>query len=210
MNVDLCFVMDCTGSMSSHIQGAKDCILKVVEHMENTNPTIKIWVGFCGYRDHCDSDRLQTLDFTTTYNDFKSYLYNVPATGGGDTPEDVLGGLHEAITKMTWKNSIRIILHVCDAPPHGLRFTNLSDDYPDGDPHGLTAESVLQEMKDKNISYFFGKITNDTEGMIRVFREIIGHFEVFDLKNEGKPDRLVSKFFDATRSAILTAVTLRE
>ncbi|RHZ72301.1 hypothetical protein Glove_243g66 [Diversispora epigaea] len=256
MNVDLCFVMDCTGSMAKHIQGAKDCILKVVEHMENMNPKIKIWVGFCGYRDHCDSDRLQTLDFTTMYNDFKSYLYNnVPATGGGDTPEDVLGGLHEAITKMTWKNSIRIILHVCDAPPHGLRFTNLSDTYPGGDPLGLTAESVLQEMKDKNISYFFGKITNDTEGMIRVFREIIGHFEVFDLKNEesvlqemkdknisyffgkitndtegmirvfreiighfevfdlkneGKPDRLVSKFFDATRSAILTAVTLRE
>ncbi|RHZ72275.1 hypothetical protein Glove_243g78 [Diversispora epigaea] len=72
--------MDCTGSMTKYIQGAKD--------------------------------------YFGLHNDFKSYLYNnVPAKGGGDTPEDVLGGLDEAITKMTWKNDYRIILHVCDAPP---------------------------------------------------------------------------------------------
>ena len=31
MEVDLCFVLDCTGSMKNHIAAAKDCILQVVE-----------------------------------------------------------------------------------------------------------------------------------------------------------------------------------
>ncbi|CAI2176832.1 130_t:CDS:2 [Funneliformis geosporum] len=65
MNVDLCYVLDCTGSIYSHIATAKDCIMHVVSYMKRT---IKIRVGFCCYRDHCD--------------------------GGGDGPEDVLGGIN--------------------------------------------------------------------------------------------------------------------
>ncbi|CAI2197157.1 48_t:CDS:1, partial [Funneliformis geosporum] len=34
MEVDLCFVMDCTGSMAGHIVAAKNCILKVTKYME--------------------------------------------------------------------------------------------------------------------------------------------------------------------------------
>ncbi|CAG8513880.1 8336_t:CDS:2 [Cetraspora pellucida] len=71
------------------------------------------------------------------------YIKMKKTIGVNDDPEDVLGGLNAAITKMTWSNTTRVIIHIGDAPPHGRRFTNLSDDYPDGDPNGLTAEEII-------------------------------------------------------------------
>ncbi|RIA93474.1 kinase-like domain-containing protein [Glomus cerebriforme] len=211
MQVDLCFVLDCTGSMSSYITAAKNCIQQVVEHMESTNPNIKLWIGFCGYRDHCDgSDRLQIFEFTDSYSKFKSYLSDqVEATGGGDGPEDVLGGLDAAVNKMKWSHRTRILLHLCDAPPHGRHFTSQHDNYPDGDPNGLTAESVLKDIKSAELLYYFGKITNQTDKMINIFQSIIGEFPVFDLDTDGKdPKALTAKLFEAICSSITSSVTL--
>jgi hypothetical protein len=197
--------------MGGHIAAAKDSILQVVEYMERTNPSIKLWVGFCGYRDHCDSnERLQVFSFTKSYSQFKRYISNeVRATGGGDEPEDVLGGLNKAVSDMDWSHTTRIILHVGDAPPHGRRFTSLDDSYPAGDPLGLTAEKVLEKMKSNNIIYYFGKITNKTDTMLRIFRGIIGEFPVFDLKiMGGNPKALIDKFFKATCTAIASSVSM--
>ncbi|CAG8516570.1 3105_t:CDS:1 [Ambispora gerdemannii] len=211
MEVDLCFVLDCTGSMGGHIDAAKDCIITVVEHMSRTNPNIKLWVSFCGYRDHCDGDsRLQIFEFTNLYSKFKSYISEqVSATGGGDAPEDVLGGLDAAVDKIKWTHTTRIILHVGDAPPHGVRFYTGQDEYPRGDPNGLTAESVLERMRSAQIFYYFGKITNLTDEMLRVFHSIIGEFPEFDLNIDGgNPEALCTKFFNATCSAITSSVTI--
>ncbi|CAG8622748.1 11010_t:CDS:1, partial [Dentiscutata heterogama] len=210
-NVDFCFVLDCTSSMTGYIEAAKNCILKVADYMKRTNPSISVYVGFCGYRDYCDKkDRIQYLDFTDSYEIFREYIENhVTAKGGDDVPEDVLGGLDAAITRMSWSNATRVILHIGDAPPHGRRFTTMYDNYPDGDPTGLTAESVMSRMKWLNILYFFGKITDETEQMIDVFRGIIGQFAVFNLQASGNdPEELLTKFFHATCSAITSSVSV--
>ncbi|CAG8519970.1 17858_t:CDS:1 [Funneliformis caledonium] len=210
MEVDLCFVMDCTGSMGSHINAAKACILKVANHMEKLKPSVKIRFSFCGYRDHCDAaNRLQIFPFTESYVHFERDLSTVSATGGGDSPEDVLGGLNAAVNQMSWRNEARIIFHIGDYPPHGSRYKNNDDSYPNGDPYGLTAESVLGEMKSKNIIYFFGKITHFTNEMVNIFRSIIGEFPVYDL-NTVDTGLLVNKFFEATCSVIKTAISLIE
>ncbi|PKY54606.1 kinase-like protein [Rhizophagus irregularis] len=208
MKVDLCFVLDCTDSMEPFIAAARDCIIQVTNYIKHTNPSIELRVGFCGYRDHCDGDgRLQFLDFTDKYEQFITYMQSVFHYGGGDAPEDVLGGLNEAITKMDWKNGTRVLLHIGDYPPHGTKFTDLSDSYPDGDPHGLTAENVLEKMQSKNILYFFGKITYYTETMLQIFRGIIGEFPVFDLIG-GDPIKLIEKFIKATSTSITYAVSM--
>ncbi|KAF0559396.1 kinase-like protein [Gigaspora margarita] len=211
MNFDLCFVLDCTGSMSPYIEAAKEHILKVASYVNSHNSNFKFWVGFCGYRDHYNNgNRLQIFDFTNSLEKFKTYITNkVKAIQNYDQPEDVLGGLNAAITEMTWSNATRILLHIGDAPPHGRRFTNLYDKYPNGDPNGLTAESVLKKMKLKKILYNFGKINDSTDVMLNVFREIIGEFPVFDLMTMGdNPEVLVDKFCKATSSAIFSPITL--
>ncbi|CAG8481464.1 10361_t:CDS:1 [Scutellospora calospora] len=208
MNVDLCFVLDCTSSMSCYIKAAKMHILSVIDYVNRNNSNIKLWIGFCGYRDHGDGcGRLQIFDFTSSHKKFQNYLSNkVIANGGNDFPEDVLGGLYAATTRMTWSNATRILIHIGDAPPHGRRFTNFDDIYPNGDPNGLTAEFVFDKMRSNNILYHFGKITEYTDVMIEVFRSIIGEFLVFDLK--GDLATLINKFCKATCSAIFSSVTL--
>ncbi|CAG8675025.1 14577_t:CDS:2, partial [Dentiscutata heterogama] len=178
MKIDLCFVLDCTDSMDNHIAAAKDCILEVSEYVENINPNFQLRLGFCGYRDYCDkNDRLKIFDFTDSCEDFSENLSTVKAFGGGDFAEDVLGGLNAAITQMTWKGGTRILFHIGDAPPHGKKFCDpsqfLDDDYPNGDPNGLTEKNVLQKMKLKKIAYVFGKIKSYTDTMNKIFRNII-------------------------------------
>ncbi|PKY54536.1 kinase-like protein [Rhizophagus irregularis] len=124
-----------------------------------------------------------------------------------DLPEDVLGGLNAAITQLDWKSSTRVLLHIGDYPPHGRRFSNIRDKYPNGDPYGLTAESVLKMMQSKNILYFFGRITSHTDTMLQIFHNIIGEFPVFDLVG-GDPIKLIEKFIKATSSSITYAVSL--
>ncbi|CAG8542953.1 7096_t:CDS:2, partial [Dentiscutata heterogama] len=210
-NVDLCFVLDCTNSMDEHIAAAKDHILRVSNYVKNFNSDVKLWFGFCGYRDHCDGrNRLQILDFTNSHEEFKLYITKVKAKGGKDIPEDVLGGLNAAITSMTWKNGTRVLIHIGDAPPHGRRFNKEMDEYPKGDPYGLTAEKVFEKMQSKNILYHFGKINDSTDVMINIFRKIIGEFPVFDLKTTGddNPGILLNKFCEATCSVIISSVLL--
>ncbi|PKY57765.1 hypothetical protein RhiirA4_510763 [Rhizophagus irregularis] len=201
MKVDLCFVLDCTGSMKPHIAAAKDCISHVSNYIKCTNPSIKLQIGFCGYRYHNNKphDRLQVFNFTDKYIKFTKYMHEVSPgvySQYSDEPEDVLGGLNAAITQMNWQSSTRILLHIGDFPPHGRHFTTLKDNYPDGDPNGLTAENVLEKMQSKNILYFFGKIANYTDKMLEIFRSIIGEFPVFDLVG-GDPIKLLDKFVKA-------------
>ncbi|CAG8628198.1 5002_t:CDS:1 [Paraglomus brasilianum] len=208
MEVDLCFVLDCTGSMESHISAVKDCIVKVTDYVTSINPSIKIWVGFCGYRDFSDgSDRLIVSDFTDSYAMFKAYVATISAEGGDDAPEDVLGGLDAAVRQMNWRHGTRILLHIGDCPPHGRRYSSLEDSYPGGDPYGLTAESVLKHMELENILYFFGRITSLTDQMVEIFRSIIGDFPVFDLE-ECDAATMVDKFYKAASSAINSSVSL--
>jgi len=106
---------------------------------------------------------------------------------------------------MNWHNSTRVLLHISDYPPNGLHFHNLKDNYPKGDPSGLTTESVLEKMQSKNILYFFGKITDHTEKILQIFHNIIGKFPVFDLVG-GDPIELINKFVNATSLSITIAI----
>ena len=53
------------------------------------------------------------------------------ASGGGDFPEDVSGGLQKC-TDLSWASRTRIIVHIADAPAHGEEYHDGSF----GDNHG--------------------------------------------------------------------------
>ena len=126
-NVDVVFLLDCTRSMAGYIDEAKKQIKKIVEMYENN-----VRVAFVGYRDHCDgSMRIETFQFSEDTDKFVSFLSGVRATGGGDAPEDVLGGL-EAAVNLAWSSANKVIFHVGDSPQHGPRFHNFG---PGGDSH---------------------------------------------------------------------------
>ena len=173
--VDLCFLVDCTGSMASYIQGVKEKIQTIVEKSKRMLPDLNFSVAFVGYRDHCDgANRTVVSNFTTSILEFQSFMGSVQATGGGDAPEDVFGGIEE-VTKLSWSKQTRILFHIADSPCHGTRFHDpaVGDDYPNGDPRGLQIEDLLSKVEELSIIYWFAKLGNETDLMIQVFQSIM-------------------------------------
>ena len=128
-NADVAFLVDCTGSMASYIGETKNQIQKIVSEIVEMYDN-KVCVAFVGYRDHGDGPmRIQTLGFTENIEEFKSFVGSIAATGGGDAPEDVLGGL-EAVVNLAWSSASKVVFHIGDAPQHGERFHDMG---PSGD-----------------------------------------------------------------------------
>ena len=91
---------------------------------------------------------------------------------GFDFPEDVVGGLNDVL-KLKWLCSTRLIIHIGDAPCHGKQYHNLqADDYPNGDPSGVSPESLMKKIAQKRIHYFFVEIGKYTEKMVEIFKRV--------------------------------------
>lgn len=172
-SVDLCFLIDCTGSMNIVINGVKDILHKIVNKLTSRFADLKIRCSFVGYRDHNDGDkRITLLPFTTNIDKFKSFVSGVEAVGHGnaDICEDVFGGLEE-VTKLDWQYTTKVMFHICDAPCHGLRFHDekLDDNYPGGDPRGLNLTELLTKITEIGIDYYFAEMNKWTLKMIEEF-----------------------------------------
>ena len=135
--LDLCLLLDCTGSMSSWIQRSKDTLKEIIDNVKSDNPDLDVRVCFVGYRDIQDKPRFSIHEFTTDLDKIKKYISGVTANGGGDFPEDVQGGFHEAL-KQDWEaKSVKMAFHIFDAPGHGKDICPTGhDNYPFGSPDG--------------------------------------------------------------------------
>ncbi len=99
--VSLCFLLDNTGSMAGSITSVKDNILAIVESIKGTGCSV-IAVAFIGYKDWSDGiDHFERLSFTADTEAFTKFVGKITATGGGDGPEDVVGGLG-CVSDLTW------------------------------------------------------------------------------------------------------------
>lgn len=119
--IEVCFVLDTTGSMGGLIEGAKRKIWSIANQMVAAKPTPKLKIGLIGYRDRGDEYVTKVFDLTEDIDAVYARLQEFQAGGGGDGPESVNQALHESVTKMTWsadKNVLKIVFLVGDAPPH--------------------------------------------------------------------------------------------
>lgn len=150
-------------------------------------PDSQLRVAFVGYRDYDDAQPLVVLDFRalskrggSVSNTFEAFLRELHATGGGDAAEDVFSGL-EAVARLDWRSTNRVLVHIADAPCHGAEFHNGSrhpgfDDYPAGDRKGRDASKILRKLqRDAQISaWLFCHLTKSTYKMVARFKQILG------------------------------------
>lgn len=119
--MEVCFVLDTTGSMSGLIEGAKQKIWSIANEMVSAQPTPDLRLGLIAYRDRRDDYVVKSFDLTNDIDAVYASLKSFSAGGGGDMPESVNEALHEAVTKMSWsadRSVLKIIFLVGDAPPH--------------------------------------------------------------------------------------------
>ena len=96
-------------------------------------------------------------------------LRSVAADGGGDTPEDVDAGLHDAVGKVAWRgdDAVKLILLVGDAAPH-LDYTDAASDYVvdavEAARRGIKVHALAASGLDDQGEYVFRQIAQATEG----------------------------------------------
>jgi Mg-chelatase subunit ChlD len=138
--IEVCFVLDTTGSMSGLIEGAKQKIWSIANELVSAKPTPDLRVGLVAYRDLRDEYVLKTFDLTNDIDAVYADLKTFTAGGGGDMPESVNEALHQAVTTMSWSTNrsvLKIIFLVGDAPPHM--------DYPNGPKYPEVCQAAMKK-----------------------------------------------------------------
>ena len=119
--IEVCFVLDTTGSMGGLIAGAKEKIWSMANEIISAKPVPEVRIGLIGYRDKTDAYVTKIHPLSNDIDDIYAKLMAFQAKGGGDTPESVNQALNEAVTQMKWstdKKVLKVIFLVGDAPPH--------------------------------------------------------------------------------------------
>ena len=183
--VDVCFVVDCTSSMAVWIAAVKDKVLDVVAGIKRENDVGEVRVAFVGYRDYFDAERFVAVDFTTDAAAFRHELQHVTATGGGDIPEDMAGGLHRAL-QLSWRARTRSLILIADAPCHGREFHPFEEDPRNAEVAEVYEPAVLlPQLRAAHIDLVFAKITKGTDQMLERFRVY------YDRREEGRVMRVI-------------------
>lgn len=150
--MEVCFVLDTTGSMSGLIEGAKQKIWAIANEMVSAKPTPELRLGLIGYRDRGDAYVVKSFDLTNDIDAVYANLGVFSAGGGGDTPESVNEALNEAVTKLAWSNDrsvLKIIFLVGDAPPH-MDYAN-APKYPEICQAAMKKDLIINTVQCGNI-----------------------------------------------------------
>lgn len=163
-DVEVVFVLDTTGSMTSLIDGAKKKIWSIANTIVDQYPDATVRMGLVGYRDLDDEYVTKHFPLTTDIQGIYAHLLGFEANGGGDTPESVNEALDIAVTKMGWsdlnnKQTKRIIFLVGDAPPHM--------DYPQDRKY----PAVVAEAKQRGI-IVNTVLAGDSLSTLKIWQEI--------------------------------------
>jgi len=89
--LDLAIMIDCTGSMASHIEMAKSKLESILNNVKETYTSASFRVAIIGYRDYSDNKKRFEIRNFGTVTDAVSLLKTFKADGGGDGPEDING-----------------------------------------------------------------------------------------------------------------------
>lgn len=127
--IEVCFVLDTTGSMGGLIAGAKARIWSIANQLVAADPTPELKIALVGYRDRGDEYVTRVFDLSDDIDHVYADLQEFQANGGGDTPESVNQALNEALTRINWspdREVLKVVFLVGDCPPH----TDYQDDVP--------------------------------------------------------------------------------
>jgi hypothetical protein len=170
--LDVHFLIDTTGSMGDEIDRLKDSVRSVAERIgglhQPPQTQTDLRLGMTVYRDRGDLFVTRTFDFTSSVDIFKTALAEVRADGGGDTPEDLNAGLHEAVTSPSWRgdDTVKLVFLIADAPPH-LDYqggADYADDVRAAARRGIKIMPIASSGLDDQGEYVFRQLAQITMG----------------------------------------------
>ncbi|CAF3142796.1 unnamed protein product [Rotaria sp. Silwood2] len=135
--VNICFCLDCTGSMSRWLSAAKEQMKNIIDGItkliqkEYPSLNLKLCFAIVAYRDINNRPQFFLQDFTDNTTEVINFLNRLTAGGGDDLPEDVLGALDQCLNLNWSKTNARFIVLITDAPDFDL---NMKSNSPSSNP----------------------------------------------------------------------------
>lgn len=120
--LDLCLVIDCTGSMGDELRYLQKEIGNIAAKVKRRYSNIKVRFSLVVYRDKGDQYVSKRFDFQDDLSNFKELLDDQKAAGGGDYPEAMDEALNDA-SILSWNQdqTARVCFLIADAPSHNTR-----------------------------------------------------------------------------------------
>ena len=181
-NFDVVYMIDATGSMGEYIAAAKEESQNISKELKEQYPDMKFKYGYIFYRDPVDAkeDSHEIIDLTDEEESLPEKIGKIEATGGGDLPEDWVGAYQLANQKISWRDGIKVIIHLADAGAHGILFTT-NDKYPEEEAKLI---KELEICATKDIEIFAYVIDNSArksfEECSKIYRSKGGCYEIFE------------------------------
>jgi len=183
-DVDIVYLIDATGSMGAEITAAKENVIKIFEELTKNykDYNYNFRFGSVFYRDKIDksSDKNEYFQLTDNLKDLQNNIGNISAYGGGDGPEDWVGGYDIALNEMKWRNGIKLIIHIADAGAHGTEFST-------GDTHPEQGELLypkIEECAKNNINIIGFKIGKYPTQSFEKISEIYNDYKMYKMSND--------------------------
>ena len=161
---DVVYLVDATLSMQNSINSVKNYCKEIAEILSK-DKIYNFRFGGVFYRDPIDTknckypvhpDIHEYIDLTDNLGNFKNEVGKIIAYGGGDIPEDWVGGYHLALHGMNWLNGKKLIIHITDAGAHGTEYSQ-GDKYND---QGVRLDRLITECSNKKIIIVAFQIKN--------------------------------------------------
>jgi hypothetical protein len=141
--LDLVLLLDATGSMADELNALQTGLGEIAAELTALSNDNTLRYGFVIYRDQAKNDSAQLFNLTDDWALFAENLMTVTAVGGGDYPENLNGGLSQAVSGINWNpEAAHLLILLGDAPPH----LNSGEAVP--------LEETLQAAAEQNITIF--------------------------------------------------------
>ncbi|XP_062514237.1 uncharacterized protein LOC134189858 [Corticium candelabrum] len=178
MQLDICYVIDGTGSMSSYIRQAKDWIVKITNDisskMSSAGRSGDIQVACVLYRSSCcrphgpgASNKPNIFDFMLA-DQLGERISDVKTGGGCGSAADVIGGLKWALQQKWRPNSKKILIEMGDQCPHGSYWNKSTHKHDRSSSQIESDKAVVREIRNKEITFMFSTVVKGVRDLLRI------------------------------------------
>lgn len=164
--VDICLVVDATGSMGDELHYLKSEMMDVMMRAQGASPCAKFRFSSVFYRDLGDLYVTKSTPFTDRVDDVIDFVNQQSVGGGGDFPEAVDSALAHAVNGLEWSDRAisRIIFLVLDAPAHDYAALQLRNAIEKAAKLGIKIVPIAASGIDKNSEFLFKYMSTATYG----------------------------------------------
>ena len=196
--VDLCFLIDGTGSMDAWIDKTKEKTLEITTEVKETYKETKFRIAVVIYRDFDMGHRsFDILNFSDNQHAVPEFLTHIKADGGDDEAEDINGGFQKVLKELCWENMTKVLIHFADAPCHGPDFGSSYDSHPHP-PSDMDWQVIFREIKSLGIDYNFMRINSSTDVMTTEFTRLWNSAGRYFGTNQKKIEFTIHSITDST------------